>query len=265
VHVLANSGDCVPAGFPVEHLFGITWNPEKMLDAARDRAWRSVRAVDGMTPIMHALLSSGMPEAQLVDAAPVLTDLRARPDPDRLVGVRAAAEAASSGLAAMIAELRPGVRPRTLRGACAEAFASWGVTTPAFEAVASPLEAGRSTWLPPDRPIREHQLVVLRAGALRDGWEASVARTYKVHHSSPMEQPRPEQWDALVAACIAGAKVGELRARGAILFGVGRGVEPWDEDYVLPVRATCALEVAGPQSVRQDVLLLTADGVEPIT
>ena len=268
VHVLANSDDSVPAGFPVERLYGITWNPEKLLGALvaiPGLATAQRVAVDGMTPMMHALLSAGMPEAQFVDAAPVLTDLRSRPDPDRVEGVRAAAEVAGAGLAAMLAELRPGVRPRTLRGACAAAFAASGVTTPAFEAVASPLEAGRSTWLPPDHALRERQLVVLRAGALRDGWEASVARTYAVGADAPVEQPPPEEREALAAACVAGAKVGELRARGAIIFGVGYGVEPWDDGFVLPVGATCALEVVGPRSVRQDVLLLTADGIESIT
>ena len=185
VHVLANSDDSVPAGFPVEHLFGITWNPEKMLGALLAipglAAARRV-AVDGMTPMMHALLSSGMPEAQLVDAAPVLTELRARPDTERLVGVRAAAEVGVAGLAAMVAELRPGVRPRTLRGACAEAFASFGVTTPAFEAVASPLEAGALDVAAarPPHPGAPTRGVARRGAARRVG---GVGRTH-LHGSS---------------------------------------------------------------------------------
>ena len=65
--------------------------------------------------------------------------------------------------------------------ACApSAFASLGVTTPAFEAVAAPIDGGASTWLPPERLLGEGENVALRAGALRDGWEASLARTYVV-------------------------------------------------------------------------------------
>ena len=76
VHVLANSDDAVPEGFPVEQLYGITWNPEKLVAAlaAIPASRRPARvAVDGMTPMMHTLLSTVSPEAELVDAAPVLT------------------------------------------------------------------------------------------------------------------------------------------------------------------------------------------------
>src|SRR5262249_4268400 len=51
VHVLANTDDAVPAGFPAENLFGITWNPEKMaaaLAAMPGLAGARRVAVDGM-------------------------------------------------------------------------------------------------------------------------------------------------------------------------------------------------------------------------
>ena len=267
VHVLANSNDAVPAGFPVAHLFGLTWNTDRLLAALRAipglSAARRV-AVDGMTPLMRSLLRDAMPDAELVDAAPIIAELWALPDPERVDAVRAAAEVASAGLAAMRVALRPGVRPRALRGLCAHAFSSFGVTTPAFEAVVSPLNASASTWLSPERVIADDELVVLRAGALRDGWEASVARTYVVAEP-PTEQPPPPRWEAVVDRCRAGATAGTLRQLGAVVYGVGHGVEPWDDDYVLTDGTTCAVEVAHASSLRQDVFVVTDAGTVPLT
>ncbi len=259
VHVLSNSDDAVPAGFPVERLYGITWNPEKLvaaLAAIPGLAEAERVAVDGMTPLMHTLLSRAAPAAELVDAGPLLTALWSRPDPERAEGVRAAAEVASAGMAAMVDLLRPGVHPRTLRGVCAQVFATFGVTTPAFEAVVAPLDANASTWLSPERILAPHELVVLRAGALRDGWEASVSRTYRIGADSVAEQPPPEQWQPLLSACRAGATAGDLRAREAVIYGVGRGVESWPDDFALVAGGTCALEVSDARGLRQDVLLV---------
>jgi Xaa-Pro aminopeptidase len=268
VHVLSNSDDAVPEGFPVERLYGITWNPEKLvaaLAAIPGLAQAHRVAVDGMTPMMHTLLSTVSPAAEFVDAALLLTPLWSWPDPERGDGVRAAAEVASSGMAAMVDLLRPGVHPRTLRGVCAQVFASFGVTTPAFEAVVAPLDTNASTWLSPERILVAHELVVLRAGALRDGWEASVSRTYRVGVDSVAEQPPPEQWQPLLSACRAGATAGDLRAREAVVYGVGRGVESWPDDFALVAGGTCALEVSDARGLRQDVLLIGERDTELLT
>jgi Xaa-Pro aminopeptidase len=268
VHVLANSDDAVPEGFPVDHLYGITWNPEKLLGAltAIPGVVTARRvAVDGMTPMMATMLEHAIPAAQLVDAAPILAELRDRPDTARVGGVRAAAEVARAGLAVMQAHLRAGAKPRTIRGACAEAFATFGVTTPAFDAVVSKVDARASTWISFEDPVTAHEPVLLRAGVLRDGWEASVGRTYVASADGGVEQAAPPAWDALVEACRAGARVGDLRAQGAIVYGLGFGVEPWDDGHVLTEGSTCALEVQGPQSVRQDALFLERDGARVLT
>ena len=70
-------------------------------------------------------------------------------------------------------------------------------------------------------------------GALRDGWEASVARTLVVGSAARPNSRIRRGWDALFAACKPGTTVGASRARGAVLYGVGRGVEPWDDDVPL--------------------------------
>ena len=267
VHLLANTDAVVPPGFRVERLYGVTWNPEKLLaaliaiDGVRDA--RRV-AVDGMTPMGSTLVARMMPDAEVVDAGPMFAELWGTPDPEKIAGVERAAVVAGVGLGAMIAALRPAVRPRELRGICAAAFASQGVTTPAFEAVAAPLDAGTSTWLPPDRALADGERVVLRAGALRDGWEASLARTYVIGSPS-LEQPAPTRWSEIVAACVPGATVGDLRRRGAVVHGVGRGVEPWPDHLVLAPGLMAAIELRDDSSLRQDVLRITAGNPETVT
>lgn len=268
VSVLANSDDAVPPGFPRERLFPITWNPEKLAAAlAAIPGFGDCRCigVDGMTPMMHGLLARVAPAAALVDATPLLAALWALPDPRRVDGVRAAAKVTLRGLAAMVDALKPGARPRVLRGVCAQAFASLGVTTPAFEAVVAPLGARHSTWLAPERLLAPGERVVVRAGALVDGWEASVARTYTVASDAPVAVAPGTAWDGLLERCRPGTNAGQLRALGAVVYGAGQGVEPWDDGFVLGPGTTCALELARPDNVHQDVVLVTADGADVLT
>jgi Xaa-Pro aminopeptidase len=273
VHVLANTDDVVPEGFPVDQLYGITWNPERLLAAlvAVPGLTEARRVgVDGMTPLMHRLLSGGLPRATFVDAAPVMTSLWRERGDDEVAAVRAAASIAGDGIAAMARALQPDAWPRVLRGICAREFAAAGVTTPAFEAVVASLELGGSTWLPPERLLADGETVVLRAGALAGGWEASLARTYVVGARSA-EQPPPESWYELATSCRPGVTAGELRGRGALVYGVGRGVEPWDDEFTLAVGSLIALEAATPSRaharphLRQDVLLVTDGDPEQIT
>lgn len=259
VHLLANTDAVVPPGFPVERLYGVTWNPEKLLaalttiDGLRDA--RRV-AVDGMTPTTNALLARAVPEATVIDAGPLFAELWRVPDPEKVEGVERAVTIATEGLASMVTALQPGALPRELRGVCASACAALGATTPAFEAVAAPLGSHSSTWLPPDRAFGDGDRVVLRAGVLADGWEASFARTYTVGSPS-VEQPAPAGWDALVAACVPGTTAGALRARGAVVYGAGRGVEPWPDDLVLVPGLMTAIELRDDSSLRQDVIRIT--------
>jgi len=264
VHVLANSDDAVPAGFPRDRLFGITWNPEKLaaaLGAIDGVSEARGLAVDGMTPMMATMLTGIAPAARFTDAGALLADLARAPDPAAVTGVEAAAEIARAGLAAMAAELVPDVRPRALRGACAAAFAAAGVTTPAFEGVAAPLEIASSTWISPERLLAEGERVVLRAGVLRDGWEASLARTYVVSVPS-VEQSPPTEWNEALAACVAGMTAGAVRGRDAVIYGVGHGVDPWADDVVLVPGMMCALECADDARLHQEILRIT-DG-EPV-
>jgi len=260
VHLLANS-DAGFEGFPRDHLYPLTWNPERLFASLRAIPGltdaRTV-GVDGMSPGMHALLRALLPDARVVDAGPVISELWARQSPEKVTAVYEAARVACNGLAAMAAFLRDGVRARVLRGVCAERFASLGVTTPAFEAVAAPIDGGASTWLPPERLLGSGESVALRAGALRDGWEASLARTYVVGEPS-QEQLPPAGWDEALALCRPGTYVGQLRDLEAVVYGVGRGVEPYDDNVQLGAGMVCALELHQGNRLHQDTLLVTED------
>ncbi len=267
VHILANTDAVVPRHFPVEHLYGLTWNPDRLADEldAIDGVREAKRAgVDGMSPTASALLARVAPRAEIVDAGRIFTELWGIPDRDKVAGVERAAIVTRDGLGAMTAALVPGVTPRELRGVCGAQFAFHGTTTPAFEAVAAPLAEGSSSWLPPARALDEGERVVLRAGALRDGWEASVARTFVVGTPS-VEQPVPAGWDHLVAMCVSGTTAGALRATGAVVNGVGRGVEPWPDDLVLAPGLLVAIELRDDASLRQDVYRVTSHTPAPVT
>jgi Xaa-Pro aminopeptidase len=255
VHVLANTDAVMPAGFPVDGLYGVTWNPDKLLASltAIDGVSGAKRiAVDGMTPAASALLARAAPDAEIVDAGPIFARMWAIPEDAKTRGVARAAETAAAGLAAMAAALVPGARPEKLRGLAAATFAGRGAPTPAFEAVAAPLAAGESTWLPPGRPFATGEKIVLRAGVLHDGWEASLARTCIV--GQPDLSPVPAGWDALVAACVPGTPVGAIRDRGATVWGLGRGVEPWPDDLVLVAGLNVGVELQDETALRQDVV-----------
>jgi Xaa-Pro aminopeptidase len=258
VHLLANS-DAGFVGFPRGNLYPVTWNPERLLASLGAipglTAARTI-GLDGMTPGMHALLRGLLPDARFVDAGPVVAELWALQTAEKVDAVENAARVACDGLAAMAAFLRDGVRARVLRGVCAARFASLGVTTPAFEAVAAPIDGGASTWLPPERLLGAGESVALRAGALRNGWEASLARTYVVGEPST-EQPPPHGWDEALALCRPGTFVGQLRDLEAVIYGVGRGVEPYDDDVQLGGGMLCALELHQGNRLHQDTLHIT--------
>jgi Xaa-Pro aminopeptidase len=266
VHLLANSN----AGFedfPREQLYPVTWNPERLFGALRAiPGLTSARrvGVDGMSPGMRALFAALTPEAELVDAGPIFARMWPLPSPEKLAGITAAAEIARAGLEAMAAALHDGARARALRGVCAERFAAAGVTTPAFEAVAAPIDGGASTWLPPERLLGAGERVTLRAGVLHQGWEASLARTYLVGEPS-IEQPPPDGWDELLAACSAGTPVGRLRDLDAVVYGVGRGVEPYGDDLRVEPGMIFAVELHRGAQLQQDVMHLTDTGAVSLT
>ena len=75
-----------------------------------------------------------------------------------------------------------------------------------------------------------------------------------------MEQPPPEGWDEVVWLCRPGTRIGQLRDLEAVVYGVGRGVEPYDDDLALEVGMVFALELHRGRRLHQDVLHLSDAG-----
>src|SRR5256885_13106194 len=73
VHVLSNTDAVMPTGFPVDRLYGVTWNPDRLVAAlgAIDGIEGASRvAVDGMNVGAGALLARVVADADIVDAGP---------------------------------------------------------------------------------------------------------------------------------------------------------------------------------------------------
>jgi Xaa-Pro aminopeptidase len=236
----------------------VTWSPANVVEWLQSCAAPStVRrvGVDGMTPGVGLLLRGAWPDATFEDAGPLLRALVQMKTPEELDALRAAASVAVAAFGEMVAALRTGATSAELRGVFAAAAASHGVTTPAFEAVAAPL--GGSTWLPaPDGRLSIDDTVVLRGGVLRQGWEASLARTYR-----DGRECAPAGWDDAVRALRPGARVGDV----AVAHGVGRGIERLGPDEHLEPGMVVAVEVADDTALRQDVFAIRDGDPELLT
>jgi Xaa-Pro dipeptidase len=240
------------------HVPPIMWNPARLAELLRSLpgfAAATTIGVDGMTPAARQLLGSVVSDAAFVDATPMLRNLLRVKLPEEIDALRAAADVAVAAFAETRRGLEDGVTSARLRGRFIQAAAAHGVTTPAFEAVATP--HGPSSWWSPEGalPVGAEPIVV-RGGVLREGWEATLARTYR----GPDELV-PAQWNAVIGACCAGARVGDL----FITHGVGRGVEPLEDDVVLEPGMVVAVELDADGAIRQDVVLVTGTGPEILT
>jgi Xaa-Pro aminopeptidase len=239
------------------HVPPIMWNPEHLAAVLRSLpGFASVRriGVDGMTPGVRTLLASVVPDAAVVDATPMLRALVRVKTRAEIGELRAAAAVAVEAFDETRRGLVPGATTAQLVGRFAQAAAAHSITVPAFEAIVA--RPNGNSWWSVDGPIALDAPITLRGGVLREGWEASLARTYVGR-----EELVPPQWSSVVAACRPGAPVGEL----FITHGVGRGVEILDDDAVLEAGMVVAVELEAGGAIRQDVLLVRDDGPELLT
>jgi Xaa-Pro aminopeptidase len=225
VHLLSTWDEGVPSDIGHDELFGLSWNPANIaasLAAIPGLAAARRIGTDSMSPGFPRLLAAIAPQAELVDARPVLVR---RPDVEAIATATRLAEAA---LAAMVEALRPGVTERELVGAYVARIAELGAPTPPTEGVACVTSRSNPVLrrVATDAAAAEGDLVVLDVGARVDGWEGGLGRTFVVGGGpSPLADRCPI--DAVVAACRPGATGADLKAAGVHLaHGVGLGMEP---------------------------------------
>src|SRR5271166_2341836 len=111
----------IPEEIGRDRLYGLAWNPMTLIAVLKgiDGASTAKRVgTDALSPTFATLLPTAFPNAELVDGEVVM---------------RTALRVAEAGIAAAVAELRPGLSEQTLAGAVLEAMAAGGVSTPATQ------------------------------------------------------------------------------------------------------------------------------------
>jgi Xaa-Pro aminopeptidase len=275
VHLLSGTDEGVPADVvPPGNLFPISWNPMSLMGALAAIPGLSSATrigVDSITPMMEQLLGATFPSAELVDGEALLRDVRRVKSSDDVDAIRAAVALAEECLRAVVDALTPGIRERELVGVFEDHMAARGVTTPAFEG-AFVVADGTSRSLATERAIAAGDVVHLRGGVLRDGWEGWLSRT-AVCGTTPSEEQRRAfgTWraaiDGILDRCRPGTRVGELRgaAAGVTVDGVGMGHEELADDDVLESGLVIAVEATVDDVVGSETVLVTAGGCELLT
>jgi hypothetical protein len=246
VHLLSITDEGVGPLVPRDHLYPISWNPMNVVGgvaAIPGVEDAKTIGVDGMTPLFEQLIAALLRDPKLVDAEAVLRDARRFKTDDDIEGIRAAATVARDSLDAAFAAFTPGTSPNELKGVFTERMCSHGVTTPAFEAEFSV----------------DGDVVSARAGVIREGWEAVLARTHP-----PNDALRTRHREA-VELCSAWPSVAELRWDGVTVEGVGVGHEILLDTDALQPRVVVYLEVSENGAVHGDTVHVTAADPEVLT
>jgi Xaa-Pro aminopeptidase len=275
VHLLSVTDFGVPADIPTERLYPMSWNPATIMDAvAAIPGVATARriGVDGLTPLFDELVAARFPRVELIDGEAVMRVARRVKTPTEVERIRAAIAVATEAMAAAIGALRPGVRERELKGLFEERMCRLGTTTPAFEGAFCVVDGDSPIRrVATDRRIESGDLVAMSAGALLDGWEGSLARTWAC---APPPATAPERWSLaraeharLLEACRAGRRVGEVRAAapGADVHGVGLGYEGLEDDAALEPGMVVQIELETAGVLVGDTALIGPDHPELLT
>jgi Xaa-Pro aminopeptidase len=219
IHLVSTWDEGMPADIPHENLFGITWNPGNLFAWLQgiDGVSTATRiGTDSLTPRFGQMLPKLFPDAEFMDAEPMLDAARQIKTPEEIDALRLAVSVTEVSLAAAIGALRPGVTTRHLTAVFMESMASQGVTTPATQRVAW---IGRTAQ--PSSPTRVEKeigpddLVSFDGGVVAGGYIAEVGRTWpadrsRVSDAGALSKKSDDLWAALLAACQPGASCAGL-------------------------------------------------------
>jgi Xaa-Pro dipeptidase len=207
--------------------------------------------------------------------------------------LREAIRVAEVGLAAAVAQLRPGVSEKTLAGVLLEAMAAGGVSTPSTQDAAW-VTSREHPWrrASEDGLVQPGDLLAFSAGVLDRGYTGEVGRTWPVGEpdgASDLYRRWDGLWHRLYDVCQPGASSTELlsayHAAGEqlppmpVARGLGLGFDPPVVSQHLP--ATAAEERLQPGMVLavtgyvwqdgvgavfgREAVLITPDGPEILT
>jgi Xaa-Pro dipeptidase len=298
IHLNSTWDEGIPDEIPHDHLYGLAWNPMTLVSVLQGIKGASTAkrvGTDALSPTFAKLLPMAFPNAELVDGELAMRTARRIKTPDEVAAIRSALRVAEHGLAAAVAELRPGVAEQALIGVLMEAMAAGGVSTPATQDGAW-VTSREHPWrrASGDGRVAPGDLVAFGAGALAGGYVGEVGRTWPVGDADgeatrKLYQRSNKLWDRLVTACRPGVAASELftayESAGEplppmpVAHGLGLG---FDTPVVSPqLPATAAEERLDPGMVlavtgyvweqgvgavfRRDAILIGDDGPEVLT
>ena len=296
IHLLSTWDEGVPDDIPHENLYGISWNPMNTIaNLQRIEGASTAKRVgtDALSPGFAQLLPTAFPNAELVDGELAMRAARRIKTAEEITALREAIRVAESGLAAAVAELRPGVSEKALAGVLLEAMAAGGVSTPSTQDAAW-VTSREHPWrrASEDGLVRDGDLVAFSSGVLDGGYTGEVGRTWpvgEVQSSADLYGRWDALWARLYEACQPGAPAIDLlaayQAAGEelppmpIARGLGLGFDPPVVSQHLP--ATAAGEQLEPGMVLavtgyvwqsgvgavfgREAVLITPDGPEVLT
>jgi Xaa-Pro aminopeptidase len=296
IHLLSTWDEGVPEDIPHENLYGISWNPMNTIANLQriDGAGEAKRVgTDALSPGFAQLLPMAFPNAELVDGELAMRAARRIKTPEEVIALREAIRVAEAGLAAAVAELRPGISEKALAGVLLEAMAAGGVSTPSTQDAAW-VTARDHPWrrANPDGLVHDGDLVAFSSGVLGGGYTGEVGRTWPVgdvQGAGDLYRRWDALWARLYQACQRGAPaidlvtayqaVGEELPPMPIARGLGLGFDPPVVSQHLPataagerIEAGMVLAVTGYvwQSgvgavFGREAVLITPDGPEVLT
>jgi Xaa-Pro dipeptidase len=297
IFLMSTDDEGVPEEIGRDRLYGLAWNPMTFIDVLKNIDGSSTAkrvGTDAITPTFATLLPMAFPNAEFVDGELPMLAARRTKTADEVAAMSTAVRVAEAGVAAAVAELRPGLTEQSLAGAVLEAMAAGGVSTPATQDAAW-VSSREHPWRRADGSgeVRSGDLIAFSAGALADGYVAEVARTWPAGETTDatgkLYRRSNELWDRLIAACQPGAGAGDLLAAYdaagepappmAVAHGLGLGFDPPVISRQLP--ATADAERLDPGTVlaltgyvwqegvggvlRRDTVVIADDGPRVLT
>jgi Xaa-Pro dipeptidase len=219
IHLLSTWDEGVPDDIPHENLYGISWNPMNtisVLKGIEGAATAKRVGTDALSPGFAQLLPVAFPNAELVDGELAMRAARRIKTAEEVTALRESIRVAELGLAAAVAELRPGISEKTLAGILLEAMAAGGVSTPSIQDAAW-VTSRDHPWrrASADGRVQAGDLVAFSSGVLDGGYTGEVGRTWPVGESSSatdLYRRWDALWDRLYESCQPGAPAIDLLA-----------------------------------------------------
>ncbi|ORA10357.1 M24 family metallopeptidase [Mycobacterium arosiense] len=296
IHLMSTWDEGIPDDIPHENLYGIAWNPMTTISVLRDIAGAAAAkrvGTDALSPLFAELLPLAFPNAELVDGELAMRAARRIKTTEEVAALREAIRVAEVGLAAAVAELRPGVSERALAGVLLEAMTAAGVSTPSTQDAAW-VTCRNHPWRRAngDGRVLTGDLVALSAGVLGGGYIGEVGRTWPVGErdgAADLYRRWDLLWRRLCDACRPGAPASDLLAAYhavgeplppmPVARGLGMGFDPPVVSQYLPATASgerleagMVLAVTGYVWQRgvgavfgREAVAITVDGFEVLT